>query len=121
MKTVLIAGALVGVATVAVFATGKSDMERVGYFKSDDRNRVMAYVAADGMSEVDAHTFLSSVMHTDGKLTFAVVYTDDRHPGHTLTGAPDYLTAVDILEQPQFDGWSWGVVITPRGEVKKLR
>jgi len=121
MKKLAVVG-LAAVIVAGVFAFmggGTPSPERVGYFKSEAGNRVMAYVAPEGMTESQAHEVLGDAMHTPGKLTFAVIYRAGRmHPGHRLTGAPDYRTAAGMLDQAPYDGWAWGAVINAAGQIQ---
>ncbi|QDF14276.1 hypothetical protein vBDshSR4C_028 [Dinoroseobacter phage vB_DshS-R4C] len=92
--------------------------ERVGYFKSDYGNRVMAYHTPAPMPPGAAGEFLSRAMHTPGQLTIAAIYVGDTPaPGDILTTAPDYLTAADLLFAPDFMGWTCRAVRNPVGEV----
>lgn len=120
MKAVIGMGLAVAVvAGWAVLGGGDPAPERVGYFKSEGGNRVMAYVAPGGMSDEQARAALAGAMHSKGQLTFAVIYRPGRqHPGNRLTAAPDYLTAAAMLDKPPYDGWAWGAVINVAGEVQ---
>ncbi|MDU8913058.1 hypothetical protein [Aestuariicoccus sp. MJ-SS9] len=96
--------------------SGTPRPDQVGYFKSEEGNRVMAYTAPEGMTEAEGRAFLGEVMHRPGRLTFAVIYPQGTaHPGHRLTTAPDYLTAAGMLDSAPHDGWVWGVVIDMAG------
>lgn len=112
-------GSAIALAAALVVGTGADDSagaERVGYFKSDGGNRVMAYTASGELSEAEARHFLGKAMHSPGRLTFAVLYSQGAvHPGDRLTSAPDYLTAVEMLDSVPYDGWAWGVVINAAG------
>ena len=124
MKAIIFAAiATIGAGALLVSAPTVPSMDQVGYFKSPDRNRVMAYRAGPGseVTQDEAHSFLANVMHTDGQLTYAVIYRDADHPGHALTSAPSYLTAVAMLEKPHYDGREWGVEISPSGKISALR
>lgn len=113
LAAVVVAGAF------AFLGGGTPSPEQVGYFKSETGNRVMAYVAPEGMTDAQARTALKGMMHTPGQLTFAVIYRPGRmHPGHRLTGAPDYLTAAGMLDQAPYDGWAWGAVINVAGQIQ---
>ncbi|WP_424980716.1 hypothetical protein [Leisingera sp. S232] len=116
---VLCVGAVAAAGALALAGGGAAKPERVGYFKSAAGNRVMAYVAPDGMTEKQARDTLSGLMHTPGRLTFAVIYEPGRkHPGSRLTGASDYFTAAAMLDQPPFDNWTWGAVVNIAGHVQ---
>lgn len=112
-------GALIAAGAFAFASAGDPAPERVGYFKSEDGNRVMAYVAPEGMAPAEARAYLGDVMHTPGKLTFAVIYPQGAaHPGHRLTAAPDYLTAAGLLDAAPHDGWTWGALVNIAGRVQ---
>jgi hypothetical protein len=106
-------------AILAAGVSGPGRPDQVGYFKSTDRNRVMAYTATEDMSEAEARAFLADVMHTPGQLTFAVIYPPHAlHPGPRLATASSYLTAAAMLDTAPHAGWSWGVVINPTGAAR---
>lgn len=117
-RKLAIGGVFAGAALLGALAVtgGTPAPERVGYFKSADGNRVMAYEAPPDMALIEARAFLGDVMHTRGQLTFAVIYPPGgATPDHRLTRAPDYLTAASMLDQAPHDGWKWGVVINANG------
>lgn len=116
-KLVTIAVPAALAAGALVFAmSGPPAPDQVGYFKSPDGNRVLAYVARADMTPEEARARLARVPHTEGQLTRAVIYTSPgRDPGHRLTSAPDYLTAATMLDEPPFSRWDWSVMIDARG------
>ena len=101
MKSIALGAAVLGCAALAFSSNQPAQTaEQVGYFKGQTNNRVFAFHAPPGISEDKAREVLSKVMHSDGQLTYAVIYAGAQHPGHKLTTAPDYLTAVGLLDQP---------------------
>ncbi|MEM8849288.1 MAG: hypothetical protein AAGE03_04550 [Pseudomonadota bacterium] len=98
--------------------SGDPALERVGYFKSPEGNRVLAYRASADLSAEEARDILTRQPHTDGRLTRAVIYTaPGRDPGHRLTSAPDYLTAAAMVFDPPHGRWSWAATIDPKGRI----
>ena len=92
------------------------EIERTGYFKDEDRNRVMAYVASRDLTRDEAEKKLDRVVHTDGAETVAVIYGPDaRDPGHILTTSESGTAASRLIAAPPFDGWSWYVLIEANG------
>lgn len=103
---------------LSLAACNSDSPEQVGYFKSDNRNRVFAYHAPAALPPGAPGEFLAGRMHTPGQLTVAALYIGDTStPGHALTTAPDYLTAAEMLFAPEFMGWACRAVINPLGEV----
>ncbi|MEM7721730.1 MAG: hypothetical protein AAF376_05100 [Pseudomonadota bacterium] len=113
--------AAIAIPLAYVFLAGDPSPAREGYFKGDANNRVMAFQAVPGMTPDEAHAYLARVMHTEGRLTMAVIFDGTSAPGDTLTLAPDYFTAATILDTPPYDEWRWGVVIGPDGATETLR
>lgn len=113
--------AILSLLFLALVACNSDTPERVGYFKSDNGNRVMSYHTPTPLTLGAAGDFLSGRMHTPGKITIAALYIGDTPaPTDALTLAPDYLTAADLLFTPDFMGWTCRAVQSPLGEVSLL-
>lgn len=92
-------------------------MERGGYFKSDDRNRIQA-ISADVAGEAEAAAMLAKAdTYTEGRITAVYLFpTDAAMPVDELTQAGTFGNAVALFDAPPFDGWTWRLWINPRGE-----
>ena len=92
------------------------EIERVGYFKDDDRFRVMAYRADAPLTRAQAEVALKGVMHSDGAMTWAVIYgPGGRDPGHALSALARRADALGMINAPPFDGWDWHLSIRHDG------
>lgn len=94
-----------------------ADLDRTGYFKDDERFRVMAFRSDTSLDRAAAEAALSGVMHTAGKATWAVVYgSGARDPGHLVTTARNRADAIELIMTPPFDGWDWYLLIGHDGK-----
>ncbi len=95
----------------------KIRLERIGYFKDDDRSRVMAFRTPRALNRVEAEEALASVMHSAGANTWAVVYGPEAlAPGDELTILPRRAKAVEMIMTPPFHGWDWYLAIRHDGQ-----
>jgi len=111
---------LAAVAAASIFAlswAGETPgADRVGYFKSPDRDRVMAYQATGPMIAAQAREILEAAPSTSGRGTLAVMYrADDSAPGGQLTTASSLAAALRMVAEPPFDDWAWRMRINPAG------
>lgn len=118
MKKLL--GGAAGLAVVAVIFMGGGDdaaaVERVGYFKSDDGARVMAYQAGAPLSDIEARAVLRAAPSTAGRVSMAVLYQPgSMAPGGELTTAPNLAAAARLIGEPPFNGWAVRLRVNPAG------
>lgn len=109
--------AVLGLAGVVFFAFGDDEptAERVGYFKSEGNDRVMAFQASAPMSDAQARELLGRAMTTPGAVTMAVLYAPgDQAPQHKLTTAPDLAAAMRLVAERHPD-WSHRLRVNPAG------
>lgn len=113
-----------GVAAVAmVLAIGSGGdttfgAKRVGYIKSENRDRVMAYQANGPLTDAEARATLMGAPSTQGAVTMAVLYrVGDRAPGGTLTTAASLPAAARLIGEPPFDGSAWRLRVNPAGQM----
>jgi hypothetical protein len=117
-----ILAAAVAVLVGLLFITGSPSgdgpgLERTGYFKDDERFRVMAFRAGEPLDRGAAEAALANVMHSDGATTWAVVYGPGaQEPGPALTTAGSRAAALDLIMSPPFDGWDWYLTIRHDGQ-----
>jgi len=92
-------------------------IERTGYFKDDERYRVMAFRSDVALDRAAAEAALAGVMHSTGAATWAVIYGPGaREPGHLLTNEESRAAALEMIMSPPFDGWSWYLTIRHDGQ-----
>ncbi|HCO91079.1 MAG TPA: hypothetical protein DIT40_08915 [Alphaproteobacteria bacterium] len=92
--------------------------EQVGYFKSPDRDRVMAYYRTDPLTRSEAESLFEEVPETAGRVTRVVIYSgaDNPAPASGLTLAENLLAAMQMVSMPPHDDWDWLLMINPAGE-----
>lgn len=115
--------AIVGAAALAILApTSDEDpaqeIRQIGYFKDDDRNRVLAYHVDERPPEEVVFELFDRVPWTEGHLTRALIYVgaDNPAPADGLTLARDLKSALVLTANPPFDDWAWVLHINPKGE-----
>ena len=82
-----------------------------GYFKSDDRHRVMALQSEQAVTREDAMSIFASLPWTEGKVTQAYIYSAPATaPGARLTQAATRDAALDLVHAPPFDNWTWAYI-----------
>lgn len=92
------------------------DVQQVGYFKSPDNARVLAYLAAGPVPEADALRVFDKVTVTAGQITRAVIYDSEPVPRDALTLAEDVGAALAVTSSPPFDAWAWRLQVNAAGE-----
>lgn len=111
--------ALAAVAVVAVLAAANSSgtsAETQGYFKSENRDRVIAFYAKEPLTDAEARDVFAGVTVTQGRPVLAVIYQGpSRAPGDRLTRSPDFAAAAALIAAPPFDAWSWRMRVNPAG------
>lgn len=111
--------ALAAVAVVALLVVSNSggpSAETQGYFKSESRDRVIAFYAKEPLTDAEARAVFARVTVTQGRPALAVIYQGAaRAPGDRLTGSPDFATAASLIAAPPFDAWSWRMRVNPAG------
>lgn len=113
-------GLALGVALI--WLTGSKDtaapIDRAGYFKSEDNDRVQAFCASGPVDRAAADRAFSQVSHTDGRITLAVIYDCEAvaAPQDRLTLAGDLQAALALVASPPFDAWQWRLQINPAGQ-----
>ncbi|MGX0901456.1 hypothetical protein ACSSV8_000010 [Roseovarius sp. MBR-79] len=107
---------LIGIMAFLFMSGGGSGVEQTGYFKDDDRYRVMAFRAEEHLDQSAAEAALAGVMHSPGSTTWAVIYGPEaRDPGLLLTTEKSRAAAVEMIMSPPFDGWDWYLTIRHDG------
>lgn len=118
MKMLLGGAAALGVLAM-VWLGGGGDAptaKRVGYFKSGDNARVIAYQAAEPLTKAQARAVLLASPATDGSVTMAVLYQPgSTAPGDKLTLAPDLAAAARLIGEPPYNTWAVRMRINPAG------
>ena len=105
----------VPLAAVVVFRSADDGAERVAYFKSENRNRVMVHTAP---SPADGAAILSRAMWTEGRLTAAYLYPPDgamRAKAALDAARPDVLSVTEAIETAA-PGYTCRLTINPAGE-----
>jgi len=116
MRLVKIAG--IAVAGAVLLSMGSaSPVERVGYFKSPDRDRVVAFQAAAPLDAAAARAALEAAPFTAGRVFAGVIYPPGTPaPGGVLTAAPSLPAALAMVGE-DFPGWSYRLRRNPAGVV----
>jgi len=108
---------IVGAVAVALFAPGGSlPVEQVGYFKGEDRDRVLAYRAARDLTEAEARDLMARLPWTAGRIPVAAISTADPVPQDILTLHSTQAEAIALTANPPFDHWQWRMWINPAGD-----
>ncbi|WP_273281044.1 hypothetical protein [Pseudooceanicola atlanticus] len=121
-KSILGVALLVVVGFLAYDLLGSEDgaapFQEVGYFKSDEGDRVFAYQTAEPVDRGGAERILDGAMNTPGRATRAAIYSgvDNPGPGEELTLAENLEEALIIISTPPHDDWDWLLVVNPAGE-----
>lgn len=106
----MIRAALLALALAAPALAGAA--ERVAYFKSEDRARVIAYQGAEG--EAEARAILERATVTEGRAALLLFYPPEAEaPGDALTLAPDLAAAMRVAAG--FPDWRYRLRINPAG------
>ena len=135
MKEIAIkAGAVAAVVIVAVFLQMPSKpeavntkprpaIEQTGYFKSDERDRIMAFHSDQPLSEVEARALFEQQTKTQGRAFRAVAYSGKDNPGpaDALTLAGSFQRALEVTVTPPHDDWDWMYIVNPAGNVTLKR
>lgn len=120
-----LACAVIGMAGVGSDAAAMGDSERggaeasqTGYFKSDARDRVLAYQSIEPLTETAVREIVDRQTLTAGRVARFVFYSGQvSGPKDALTLAPSLQDALELTVTPPFDAWDWLVMINPAGEV----
>ncbi|WP_282129367.1 hypothetical protein [Roseobacter litoralis] len=119
MKKRLSALALLAATGLVIYSAGGDGApgaERVGYFKSQRNDRVIAYAAPAPLNDAEARKVLARAPATAGAATMAVIYHPGAlAPGDKLTAAPNLAAAARLIGEAPFDGWSHRLRINPAG------
>lgn len=117
MKWILICGATV-LAILAFMQSGSpAAVTMDGYYKSANRDRVVAYVATMSLTADETRAALERAPTTAGRTTIVVVYaTGTPAPGGRLTNARDLADAARIVGTAPFDKWTARLRINAAGE-----
>lgn len=121
-------GTVIGVIGVSVWMINNPPVKQLpspppteqnGYFKSDQNDRVIAYVSERPLTESEARDVFDFVPITTGRLTRALIYTSDAlpAPGDELTLAGSLQEALVVTATPPHDDWSWAFHMSPEGEI----
>lgn len=94
------------------------NVERIGYYKSAARDRVMSFCADGYISQDRAAAVFAGVDHTAGALTLAVIYPcpDVAAPADGVTLARSLGDAMALVASPPFDQWQWRLQVNPVGD-----
>lgn len=106
---VLLAG--IGGVVALLASVDPPDRDEIGYWKSENRNRVFAYAGVKSPDDL-----VNNLTNTEGRLTIAVGYEGPRDPMPMLTRAKDLGQAIDVIEANA--AWRWRVSVYPTGIAK---
>lgn len=97
--------------------TASADVTQVGYFKSAENDRVMAFRSDAPLTQEDAEAVVAAQVFTAGRLGRVVFYSgaDTPVPGDALTLAETLGAALEITATAPYDGWDWSLSINPAG------
>ncbi len=91
-------------------------VEQTGYFKSPNRDRVMAFYSNQKLGEEDVRTVIEKQTQTKGALFRAVFISGTIEPLRDgLTLAPDLQKAMQVTAE--HDNFDWMVMINPAGDM----
>jgi hypothetical protein len=99
-------------------APDEPEIERVGYFKSEGRDRVMVFRSARKLTEDEVRALFDRQMQTAGRLFRGVVYSGNAAAAAGgLTQASSLAQALPLTTNPPFDAWDWMYHVNPAGLV----
>lgn len=108
---------IASLALIAALAGCKPSAKQTGYFKSDARDRVIAYHSEAALGEADARAILDAAPATAGRVTAILIYEGRASgPGDRLTTSADLTAALRLVGSPPYDNWTWRLRINPAGQ-----
>ncbi len=95
-------------------------VNQTAYFKSDERDRVIAYHSQEKLTEAEARDISDGQTFTAGRLGRIAFYSggDNPSPADAVTLARDLQAALIAIANPPHDDWDWLFMSHPSGKAE---